>query len=114
VATTPPNYGRLQLYGPFHRRRSETQDAAAMVKQLLSGEMWGRVPRSGISPAVQAIPGPLPPDQLGVEFWAFEEPDRPYGPWSHWTREGPYVTIDSHEEIAKLSVAIARVTQDLV
>lgn len=85
-----------------------------MVKQLLSGEVWGRVPRWGRSPAVQAIPGALPQGKAGVEFWSFGEPDSPYGPWSYWTREGPYVTIDSDSEVAKLSVAIAKVTQDLI
>jgi hypothetical protein len=114
MAAANPNYGRVYLYGPFHRRHSPTQSARTMVKQLLSGEVWGKVPRYGISLAVEAIPGPLPPGQTGFEFWAFEEPDRAVGPRSQWTKGGPYVTIDSGAEVAKLKVAISRVTQDLL
>lgn len=104
---------RRAIYGPFFRRFSETQDADAAQQQLQSGEIWGRVPRWGLSPTVEAIPGPLPDGASGIEFWAFEEPDRAIGPRSHWSREGPYVTIDSTEEIAKLAVAFARVNQDV-
>lgn len=28
------------VHGPYYRLASETQDADAMVKQLLSGELW--------------------------------------------------------------------------
>jgi hypothetical protein len=108
-----PKYERRVVYGPFFRRLSDTQDATAALKQILSGEVWGEIPRWGISPTVEAIPGMLPDDVSGIEFWSFQEPDRPVGPRSHWSQEGPFVTIDKTEEMAKLSVVFARISQDL-
>ena len=85
-----------------------------MVKQALSGEIWGEVPRWGRSPAVKAYRGALGSGESGIEFWAFQEPDSPYGPRQYWSTVGPYVTIDQETEVAKLSVVFARITQDLV
>jgi len=108
-----PNYERQPVYGPFFRRFSGTQDAGTARRQLFTGEIWGRVPRWGISPTVEAMPGPLPDNVAGIEFWAFQEPDRAVGPRSHWSQAGPYVTIDKPTETAKLSVAFVRITQDI-
>ena len=108
------NYERRPVYGPFHRRVSDTQDAEAARKQVLSGELWGRIPRWGCVPTVKAFPGQLPAGESGIEFWSFQEPDRPVGPRSHWSQSGPYVTIDQSDEIARLAVAFVRITQDLV
>ena len=108
------NYERRYLYGPFFRLFSDTQDAGAVQAQIKSGEIWGRVPRWGISPTVQAYPGLLPRGTSGIEFLAFAEPDRPFGPRSHWSISGPYLTIDPSNAVARLSVAFIRVTQDLV
>jgi hypothetical protein len=84
------------------------------VRQVLSGEIWGKAPRWGRSPAVKAYRGPLKDSESGIEFWAFQEPDSPYGPRPYWSIAGPYVTIDPDTETAKLSVAFARITQDLI
>jgi hypothetical protein len=114
MAIAPPNHERRYLYGPFFRRFSETQTSATTVKQLLSGEIWGKTPRQGLSPTVQAFAGPLPAGETGIEFWAFQKPDNVFGPISHWNSEGPYVTIDKAAEVAKLSAAFVRVSPSLI
>jgi hypothetical protein len=109
-----PNHQRVPVYGPFYRLRSETQDEITVAAQIVSGEVWGRVPRWGLSPAVEAYPGSLPVNASGVEFFAFAAPDRPWGPRSHWSISGQYVTIDASNELAKLSVAFVRITPGLI
>jgi hypothetical protein len=111
VPSTPTAYERRYFYGPFHRLLAdEVQDAATVLKQLLSGEVWGKTAQFGLSPAVKAYRGPLSEEESGIEFWTFQEPDRPHGTRSHWSKEGDFVTIEG--EFAKLSVIFVRVTQE--
>jgi hypothetical protein len=84
------------------------------VRQLLSGELWGRLSPVDLVPKVRAYRGPLLNGQQGIEFWAFQAPDRPFGPRAQWSSPGPYVTIDSMSETAKMKVAFALVTQELL
>ena len=56
------------MQGPFHRRESPTQTAEDAELQATSGEVWGRTPRNGITPTVQAYAGAISPNQRGVEF----------------------------------------------
>lgn len=95
MAAAPPNHDRRYLYGPFFRRASTTQTADTTVKQLLSGEIWGKPPRWGISPAVQAFAGPLPDGEEGIEFWSFQAPDNVFGPINHWSIEGRGYPLDT-------------------
>ena len=44
----------MPAYGKYHRNESDTQTAEDAAEQVASGEMWGRVPRNGILPTVQA------------------------------------------------------------
>lgn len=54
--------------GPYHRLESPTQTSAVAIEQTESGEIWGRTPRGGIVPTVQAYPLSLPAARRGVEF----------------------------------------------
>lgn len=54
--------------GPFHRLESLTQTPAVAVLQVASGEIWGKTPRNGFVPTVQAYAGPLPGPRRGIEF----------------------------------------------
>ena len=75
------NHVSRSVYGPFHRLLAPgVQDAHTTVRQVLSGELWGRPPAWGGEPAVKAYAGSLPDGASGVEFWAFQAPDAPYGP----------------------------------
>lgn len=89
------------------------QDAETVVKQLMSGELWGRPASWGGTPAVKAYPGSLGPVASGIEFWSFQAPDSPVGPRAYWRTAGPFVTIESASEVARLKVAFVRITQDL-
>jgi hypothetical protein len=92
-----PTLEARTVYGPFHRPVAPGgQDAATAVKQLLSGEIWGKPASWGGSAAVKAFPGPLPPGKSGIEFWSFEPPDPPLGPRLYWRTPGPFVTIDTN------------------
>jgi len=52
----------------FCRLESTTQTPVIAVLQVLSGEIWGKNPRGGFCPVVQAYPWPLRPRQRGIEF----------------------------------------------
>jgi hypothetical protein len=102
-------------FGPFHRLVApKVQDTETVVKQLMSGEIRGRPPSWGGSPAVKAYPGTLTPGDSGIEFWSFQAPDSPSGPRAYWRTDGPFVTIDQTKDVARLHVAFVRITQDLL
>lgn len=106
-------YEKRAVYGPFHRRQAPTgQDAETLVKQMLSGELWGHAPRHGGDVCVKAYRDALPAGQSGCEFWAFAEPDT-WGPRVFWRTAGDFVTVDTIQDVVKLKVAFVRVTQDL-
>jgi hypothetical protein len=108
------NHETRLAFGPFHRLLAPAvQDADTVVKQILSGEIWGRPASWGGLPAVKAYPGALGPGASGVEFWAFQAPDTPAGPRVYWRTNGPFVAIDVAQDIARLKIAFVRLTQDL-
>jgi hypothetical protein len=51
----------------FSRIESPTQTAEDAVNQVVSGEIWGGVPRNGMCPTVQAYAGALN-CRRGIEF----------------------------------------------
>ena len=103
------------VYGPFHRLLApNVQDTATVVKQILSGELWGSPARWGNSPAVRAYAGTLPPGESGIEFWSFQAPESPHPYRVYWRTPGRFVTIDNTNEVAKLQVAFVRIAQDLL
>ena len=53
--------------GQFNRRESPTQTPATALQQVLAGEVWGRTPRNGLGPAVQAYIGKLR-NCRGIDF----------------------------------------------
>jgi hypothetical protein len=115
----PPHYSECLLFGPFYRRASETQDAAAVREQLRSGELWGLPSRfSGDIPIAQAYRGGLPEGTPGIEFLSFAPPNKKYGPIPEWRFPlGELVRVEPHPrlevQVVKLKVAILRVTQEL-
>jgi hypothetical protein len=56
------------LHGPFHRLESPTQTSADAVRQVKSGEIWGRPARWSNIPSVKAYRQRIPPGERGVEF----------------------------------------------
>ena len=54
--------------GTFHRRESPTQTKADAVKQVQSGEIWGRPARGSSIPSVKAYRNAMPSGQRGIEF----------------------------------------------
>ena len=95
----------------FHRVESTTQTPETAALQIESLEIWGREPRGSAFLTVQAIPGPLPARQSGVEFTTDIPPDpggcpdevrwRYRGPESQVTR----ITRDDGVDFAVLKVA---------
>jgi hypothetical protein len=106
-------YEQRTVFGPFHRREAPTgQDTETIIKQVLSGELWGHVPLSGGDARVKAYRGALPAGRNGFEFWAFAKPDND-GPRVFWRSEQPFVAVDSDQDVVKLQPAFVRITQDL-
>jgi hypothetical protein len=102
------------VHGPYKRLwAEEVQDEATAVKQVLSGEVWGKTNQNGIEPAVAAYRGRLSDDQEGIEFWAFQAPDNEYGTRVYWRTPGEFVEVDGNLEVVKLKIAFVRITQAL-
>jgi hypothetical protein len=58
----------VPIHGPFSRWESPTQTSALAIKQVASGEIWGRTPKNGgLGPTVQAYPWRLT-NRRGIEF----------------------------------------------
>ncbi len=59
--------------GPFNRRETRWQTPEVAIKQVKSGEVWGRTPKFGMEPTVQAYSGVLK-NCRGIEFTTKIEP----------------------------------------
>jgi hypothetical protein len=57
----------MAIFGIFFRLEGRTQTSAIAVLQVRSGEIWGKTPRYGIEPTVQAYAGKLI-ERRGIEF----------------------------------------------
>lgn len=90
------------------------QDTETVLKQLMTGQIWGRPTRWGDSPAVKAYAGALQAGDTGIEFWSFQAPESPHAHRVYWRTSGPFVTIDNSNDVAKLQVAFVRITQNLL
>jgi hypothetical protein len=117
-ARTPPHYDEFTLFGWFYRWHSTTQTREATLKQIGSGEIWGKPSwRSGGVPIVQAHRGRLPAGLHGVEFLALIAPDKRYGnpEWrtDRFDLHGVPVVWHEHDaehgDVVKLRVAITRI-----
>ena len=60
-------------FGQYSRRESPTQTSATALLQIASGEVWGRTPRNGLGPAVQAYRGKLK-NCRGIDFTTVIDP----------------------------------------
>lgn len=108
---TAPFYGEHRVFGPFYR--SAAGDTGEMLGEVLrTGELWGRPPRYGIHPAVQAHTGPLPDEHVGFEFYSFAQPDFPYGHMMFWRvrDDGSVWLID---DTVRIKVLVTRVQQEI-
>jgi hypothetical protein len=111
VATT---HQTRVVHGPFYRKVApEVQGAATIVRQVLSGEVWGRAPRYGGAPQAKAYRGELPAPEQGFEFWSFQSPDNNYGPHAIWHKRGDFLVVDGNLGLVKLKIAFVRITQSL-
>jgi hypothetical protein len=94
----------------YHRIASPTQTPEDAMKQIISQEIWGGIPRNGYEPKVQAYLGQLPPNTTGIEFTTDATPDPgcPRGQ-AFWSSERPGVRVE--DGFAKISVTVTRCTQ---
>ena len=107
-----PRYGSQRVFGPFFRYAYADAGTSIISYVLASGELWGRAPRGSDIPAVQAYNGHLPDGRDGFDFYAFAEPDSPYGPIAHW-RKRDDDSVRGDDEWAKVNVVIRLVRQDI-
>jgi hypothetical protein len=68
----------VAVLGPFCRWETPTQTREDAREQERTGEIWGRTPKNGLEPTVQAYPYPLAKNQRGIEFTT-ETPPHPNG-----------------------------------
>jgi RHS repeat-associated protein len=97
----------------YHRRQSPTQTPEHARLQQESGELWGKAPRYGRTPAVQAFRGPLPAGVAGIEFATPVRPDSDGGALVYWSSGRPDVeTFELNgEEYAKIPIVVTKNTQ---
>lgn len=62
------------MFGPFNRVESTTQSPEVAIKQVATGEIWGRTPRYGSVPTVEAYGGSLALGKRGIDFTTPIEP----------------------------------------
>ena len=67
LSINPGNIRPVPSIGPFNRRETRLQTSAVAIKQVNSGEIWGRTAQWGMEPTVQAYAGVLP-NCRGIEF----------------------------------------------
>lgn len=100
----------------YHRRGNDrTQTDADAERIATSGELWGRAPRYGTVPAVQAYVGELPDNSWGVEFRTPVPPDPSDSPWRA-TWRGPRLGVttwtDEHgTDWVKIMVHVTRIAR---
>jgi len=107
----PPHYGSVEVFGPFKRRQSPSQTPDDLRAILASGELWGGVPYGSDRPAVQAIRGPLLPDDVGFKFYAIHPPEHLYGDPRWYVRSDGSIRIE--DDVAKMTIVVSRVTMPL-
>jgi hypothetical protein len=96
-------------FGPFHRLFSPTtQNIATAKKQARSKEIWGRTPRRGMEPTVQAYYGHLPDGREGIEFYTEAEPAKGTGKEARWYKSQNMqgAVLDASEDAVKIVVDI--------
>ncbi|MGW7531333.1 WXG100-like domain-containing protein [Amycolatopsis sp. NPDC054798] len=105
-----PDPAKPARYGPYHRLESRTQSAETAKLIEESSQVWGKTPRHGANPAVQAWNGPLPPGKRGVEFYTDVKPHfyRSKQGLREWRAEQG---IPTDGEFAKLDVVVTGNTQ---
>ncbi|MGP3986023.1 putative T7SS-secreted protein [Streptomyces sp. 3N207] len=103
------------LYGPFHRKGSPTQTPEVVQQVLDSGELWGRLPRTGTVEAAQAHIGRLPADAVPGSF-EFYTSVKPTGMshmtgYSSWELGGQGVghTFHNGDDFARIPVFVTEV-----
>jgi hypothetical protein len=103
------------MYGPYWRWQSTTQTLEIAARQVISSEMWGRVPRGGYLavPTVQAYDGPLPPGRNGIEFYTPVRPDQVH-PICRWfeSNSGTSAVVGQYDTIL-IPVTVIKVVQDV-
>ena len=75
---------------------------------LRTGELWGRAGFGSDIPAVKAHVGPLPGDQMGMEFYARAVPDNDAGPRAYWRRRDDG-SVRQNDDVAKMAVMVSRI-----
>ena len=89
----------------YWRKESPTQTPEDARMQEASGEVWGRAPRDGAFPAVQAYRGHLPHGVRGIEFTTPVRPDPGSPPGiAYWRGPRPGVRVEG--EFAKLEAVV--------
>jgi hypothetical protein len=98
------------MMGTYYRIASPTQTPLDAMKQMVSQEIWGGIPRNGYEPKVQAYVGSLPTNTIGIEFTTEVPPDMgcPKGQ-AFWSGDREGVRVE--DDFAKISVTITRCTQ---
>jgi hypothetical protein len=94
-------------WGPYHRLKSGTQTDDVAELQRESGELWGKVARSGVLPQAKAFRGALGAHDHGVEFFSEEPPDLGRFGYLTWSPGRRGVWLDG--EYAKIRIKVTKV-----
>ena len=95
----------------FYRRESPTQTSKDAIAQKKSGEIWGRTPKNGMCPTVQAYGGSLKDGRRGINFSTSVKPNPSGSPFeARWYLEltpGVLLRQKDGEDFACIPATIA-------
>ena len=110
----PAYCGRSMLtHGVFHRNEATHQTPSDAKLQEASGESWGRTPKHGFEPTVQAYQ-PLGIKQARrIEFSTDVKPgaESPYEAWWYQSTPGVQTRFKDKEPFACIAVEVSLNTQ---
>jgi len=96
--------------GQFNRRENDkTQPKCLAPIQVASGEIWGRIPKDGFEPAVQAYTGKLK-NRRGINFTTLIDPHPDGSPfevrWYLTVTPGVQHRSDGSEDFACITAVV--------
>lgn len=103
-------------FGPFNREGNPTtQTDEIAIEQERSREVWGRVPRNGNWPTVEAYPGSLAEGLWGINFTTEVQPHPGSAPnhakWYLGETPGVISRLKNEEEFACIEADVVRIPQ---
>ena len=103
----------MRNYGVFHRNEATYQTKEIAAVQVKTREIWGRTPKNGFKPTVQAYQASAVKQTRRIEFSTDVKPGAvsPFEAWWYLEEEGVETRQKNGENFACIGVDISQNTQ---